>query len=312
MTDQTTGGSSKPKLIIGYDGRAAGEDALALGADLCRLLDAQPVVLSVAPWPRFMRGDDLKIALELDTGEALTRACAELSDLNPIAKAVAHRSAAEELGLVAKAEGALAIVIGACHRGAVGRILLGSVGASLLHGAPCAVAVAPLGYMERTARPPRRLAVALDDSPEAASALDAGISLAARVDGTLALLSVADTNFYYAHAVGPGLPLAEMTEFEHEHAQRILDEAVLKVPKALAPEARRLEGSPQGALSEVTADYELMILGSRGYGPLGRTFLGSVSAALIEGSHCPVLVLPRGHELELSESSHAGAVELSL
>ena len=297
MTPEASSGEPRPVVVIGYDGRSASEDALALGADLCRLLGAQPLVLTVAPWPRFMHGDDLKVALELDTSEALARACAQLSDLDPIAKAVAHRSAAEELGLVAKAEDALAIVVGASHRGAVGQILLGSVGASLLHGAPCAVAVAPVGYKEEAARPPKNIAVALDDSPESSAALTAGISLAERAGGTIALLSVAETDFYAQRAVWPGLPLTEMTELEREHAERILDTAVGKVPAAVPTTSFRLEGSPRQVLPERSADHDLMVVGSRGYGPLGQTFLGSVSAALIDTSRCPVLVLPRGQEI---------------
>ena len=309
MAEAATRESPKPKLIIGYDARDGSEDALTLGADLCRLLGAQPIVLSVAPWPRFMHGDDLKIALELDTGEALSRACAQLSDLDPIAKAVAHRSPAEEIGLVAKAEDALAIVVGASHRGAVGRVLLGSVGASLLHGAPCAVAVAPVGYKTSGSRPLKRIAVALDDSPEASAALDAGISLAGRAGGTLTLVSVAQTDFYAQRAMWPGLPLAEMIESERNHADRLLDAALSKVPDAIPAAAHRLEGSPQNALTDLTGEIDLMILGSRGYGALGQTFLGSVSAALIDSASSPVLVLPRAKRLDTSQPADAGAVE---
>ncbi|MDQ2675444.1 MAG: universal stress protein [Actinomycetota bacterium] len=307
MTEASGQHDSRPKLVIGYDGRNASEDALALGADLCRLLDARPLVLSVAPWPRFMHGEDLKVALELDTGEALQRAAAELSDLDPIVKAVAHRSAAEEIGLVARAEEALAIVVGASHRGAVGRIVLGSVGTSLLHGAPCAVAVAPTGYKAGAAGPPKRVGVALDDSPDATSVLDAGILLAGRAGGTLSIFSVAETDFYYQRAIWPAIPLAEMIEFEREQAQRILDAAVARTPDGLAPEAHLLEGSAREALAEATESCDVMIVGSRGHGPLGQTFLGSVSAALIDGSRCPVVVLPRSSGLERHPPA-AGAV----
>jgi hypothetical protein len=36
------------------------------------------------------------------------------------------------------------------------------------------------------------------------------------------------------------------------------------------------------------------VLGSRGYGPLQRVLLGSVSRAVVNNAHCPVLVAPRG------------------
>ena len=305
MTAPADARGPRPKVIIGYDATAPSEDALALGADLCRLEGAQPLIVTVAPWPRFMHGEDLKIALELDTGDALARACAQLSDLDPIPKAVAHRSAAEELGLIALAEDALAIVVGASHRGAVGQVLLGSVGASLLHGAPCAVAVAPAGYKERAAGLPKRIAVAVDDSPESSAALAAGISMAERAGGTLSLLSVAETDFTYKSAAWPALPLTEMAEFEREAAERVLEAALEKVPEGVSAASQRLEGSPRVALPKASVDYDLMIVGSRGYGPVGRVFLGSVSAALIDGSHCPVLVLPRSLELDPHQPSGA-------
>lgn len=312
MTAPAEAGDLRRKVVIGYDGKEASEDALALGADLCRLLGAQPLVLTVAPWPRFMHGENLRVALELDTNEGLTRACDQISDLDPIPKAVAHRSAAEELGLVAKAEDALAIVVGASHRGAVGQILLGSVGASLLHGAPCAVAVAPVGYRKSATGVPKNIAVALSDSPESPAALATGVSRAKQAGGSLTLLSVAETDFTYARAPWPALPLTEMAEFEREQADRILDAGIARVPATVPAASRRLEGSARAILPKLSGDYDLMIVGSRGYGPLGQTFLGSVSAALIDGSRCPVLVLPRGQELERHESAEAGAVELSL
>ena len=39
---------------------------------------------------------------------------------------------------------------------------------------------------------------------------------------------------------------------------------------------------------------DLLIVGSRGYGPMYRLFHGSVSAYLLRHVACPLLVLPRG------------------
>ena len=39
---------------------------------------------------------------------------------------------------------------------------------------------------------------------------------------------------------------------------------------------------------------DLLVIGSRGYGPLGRTLLGGVSAEMMRTSPGPVLVVPRG------------------
>ena len=40
-------------------------------------------------------------------------------------------------------------------------------------------------------------------------------------------------------------------------------------------------------------DLDLLVVGSRGYGPLRRTLVGSVSDELVRTAPCPVLV-PRG------------------
>ena len=39
---------------------------------------------------------------------------------------------------------------------------------------------------------------------------------------------------------------------------------------------------------------DLLVIGSRGYGPVRRTLLGGVSAEVTRTSACPVLVVPRG------------------
>ena len=48
----------------------------------------------------------------------------------------------------------------------------------------------------------------------------------------------------------------------------------------------------------MTADraVDLLVCGSRGYGPVRRVLLGTVSAALLRQASVPVLVTPRGGE----------------
>lgn len=50
---------------------------------------------------------------------------------------------------------------------------------------------------------------------------------------------------------------------------------------------------PAGALLRVSAHVNLLVCGSRGYGPLRTVLLGGVSRRLVDGARCPVLVLPR-------------------
>ena len=57
-----------------------------------------------------------------------------------------------------------------------------------------------------------------------------------------------------------------------------------------------LVNSPLTALEQLSHDVDLLVCGSRGYGPLGSVLLGGVSRRLIHRAACPVIVVPRGTE----------------
>jgi len=54
-----------------------------------------------------------------------------------------------------------------------------------------------------------------------------------------------------------------------------------------------LDGDPLTLLRDASADLDLMVLGSRGYGPVRTLLLGSVSRAVVRDAACPVVVVPR-------------------
>ena len=58
-------------------------------------------------------------------------------------------SVADTLSRAATERRADLLVLGSSHRGALGRVLIGSVSEETLHGAPCAAAIAPAGYCAR-------------------------------------------------------------------------------------------------------------------------------------------------------------------
>jgi nucleotide-binding universal stress UspA family protein len=53
-------------------------------------------------------------------------------------------------------------------------------------------------------------------------------------------------------------------------------------------------GGPREELAKFGKELDLLIVGSRGYGPLGRLAHGSVSRYLVGHAACPLLVIPRG------------------
>ena len=79
-------------------------------------------------------------------------------------------------------------------------------------------------------------------------------------------------------------------------------------------EGRLLSGSAGPLLAEVSEEFDLMVVGSRGYGALKRTALGSVAGKLVNSAACPVLVLPRGAGMDplgLKEAEAAARERLS-
>lgn len=58
--------------------------------------------------------------------------------------------------------------------------------------------------------------------------------------------------------------------------------------------ARRDRRDPVERLADASRDLDVLVIGSRRFGPVRSVLLGSVSWPLIERAACPVLVVPRG------------------
>jgi nucleotide-binding universal stress UspA family protein len=185
------------------------------------------------------------------------------------------------------------VVIGSAHRGRLGRLLRGSVGSALLSGAPSPIAVSPRGYAERERRSLDRIAVAFSGEGESWAALGAASVLATRADADLTVVGAVEPVRYGYFAPYPMLDAADYQEAcEKELAQR-LEEAVGRVPTGVSAESRLLRGDPAATIAEAAQDFDLLAIGSRAYGPIHRSLLGSVSARLVGEARCPILVLPR-------------------
>jgi nucleotide-binding universal stress UspA family protein len=61
-------------------------------------------------------------------------------------------------------------------------------------------------------------------------------------------------------------------------------------------------------LTAYSEHLDLLIMGSRGYGPLRSVLVGGVSGRVMRSAHCPVIVVPRGIEAPLG-SLFAEAIE---
>ena len=77
--------------------------------------------------------------------------------------------------------------------------------------------------------------------------------------------------------------------------QEALDRALAGLPDGVQATGELLYGEVVDELSMVgERGADLLVCGSRGYGPVRRVLLGTVSSALVRQASVPVLVVPRG------------------
>lgn len=92
---------------------------------------------------------------------------------------------------------------------------------------------------------------------------------------------------------------AEAVAERHRRAEIELDRAVRSVAKRLEAKGELVRGTPEHVLAEqADRGVDLLVTGSRGYGPLRRVLVGSVSIALMRSASCPVMVVPRTAEFQ--------------
>jgi nucleotide-binding universal stress UspA family protein len=80
---------------------------------------------------------------------------------------------------------------------------------------------------------------------------------------------------------------------EGEHRSR-LSKAIATLAAGVAVEPIVVEGDPVAVLAEQSRALGLLVLGSRGYGPLHAVLVGAVSSELLKRAACPTIVIPRG------------------
>ena len=150
------------------------------------------------------------------------------------------------------------------------------------------------------------MAVGFDGSEESGQALLAAASLAADAKVPLKLISVAVPP---PRTVGKSGTVGwhALLETIEEQARGRLSEARQAVPDGVDVDASLISGDPVEALAGAADRPDtVMVVGSRGYGPLRRVLLGSVSTPLVRSAPCPVIVTPRGvHEHSPAEPAKA-------
>jgi len=284
-------------IVVGHDGSDSGDDASVLGAQLAASTGEELVVVSVYPEENPIgigRVDAEWVAYMREQAEAHSAEAQRfLSGVEATYRVVGSHSAAHGLDDVAEETGASMIVVGSDRRGPRRRVRTGSTGDRLLHGAACPVAVAPRGMRERrTGDRVTRIGVAYVDSPEALQALDVAAELAKKTGASLTLYTVVAPRAEFSPIAGRASEDSLMVAVR-ESVRESLDRALESLDIEAADEL--LEGDVVDELASLDErECDLLVCGSRGYGPVRRVLLGGVLRKLTRRASCPVVVVPRG------------------
>lgn len=273
------------RLLVGYDGRPASRDALALAKALAEADGAELTVASVRGyWPELL-GESYELVVKEDERWISRGATEVLGDTPFSVRVLAGGHETAGLRELAEATESDMIVLGSTHRGRVGRVCPGSVGERVLSEAPCTVAVAPRGFADQSFHF-GTIAVGFDGGKQAQVALRTAIDLAKRTGASLRILAVVDTDFVFGTELNP-------SESEKKRVERRLDHAVELARRSVDAEGQMLYGAPSHAIPEAAEDADLLVIGSRGHYGIGRRLLlGSVAARVMRTAPCPALITP--------------------
>ena len=275
------------RVLVGFDGSQGGRDALEMARALATALVADVVAVTVVPYgplpitATLLREDEIVEAEPL-----LAEARERLAGLSVETRMFGGGTPAGVLTDLAEEERFDLLVVGSPHRGPIGRALIGSVANSLLLGAPCGVLVAPRGYATEIHRVFEQVAVAYDGTPEAGVALRRAEAIALQTGARIRVLTVV------APAVSLGV-IGYVPPLPPE-PRWVVEEGIRSIGAGVSADSEVLHGPPAEALAKACEEgVDLIIAGSRGYGPMLRVLVGSVSSALIHNAPCPVLIVPR-------------------
>ncbi len=261
-------------VLVGVDGRPSGHDAIALAR---RLMDPYGKLTLVF-------AQDSEVAEDLEDSQKLLEQERAAADVEADLESVVASSPGRGLHQQAEKQSADLLVVGSCRRSAFGRTMLGDDTRAALNGAPCAVAIASVGLAERH-EPIAKIGVGYNRSQESVAALALARELAAPTGATIHPLEVVSIpTAAYGGLIAPAIG---------ESIEALIQEAKSRMEQMPGVQGRAAYGLTGEELAAFSEEMDILVVGSRGYGPVRRLVLGSTSDYLERHARCPLLVLPR-------------------
>jgi nucleotide-binding universal stress UspA family protein len=312
-------------ILVGYDPRTIDSAPLAFGIAAARFTGARLIVGYVVSGTQPSLGVSTE-PVDYPVGRTEPDLLGEAPEAVPAIeqdlvnegipyemRALENSSAARALHEEAERDDAGLIVVGSSRKSGLGKVLPGSTAIRLLHGAPCPVTVVPVGWTLEG--PLSSIGVAYVDTDEGREALRGAHALARRAGATLRVITVVKVSasmHFETESEDAGRAGKSLADVEGEHrlvAERQLRDVVEKLGAGVAIEVEAVIGDPAEAIVEFSNGVDLLVCGSRGYGPARAVLLGGVSRHVVSEAHCPVIVLPRGvkESLEALVTEERGA-----
>jgi nucleotide-binding universal stress UspA family protein len=143
-----------------------------------------------------------------------------------------------------------------------------------------------------------KILLATDGSETALKAARAAGELASKTNGSITLLFVMEPFNEMAYISLPGYELGidpeKVARFQRESANAVLERTAEVLKPFGVPFVTRYEiGTPSATIVSVAENegFEVIVIGSRGRGPIASFLLGSVCDRVMHRAHCPVLVI---------------------
>jgi nucleotide-binding universal stress UspA family protein len=297
-----------PPILAAFDPATGDRGPVSFGLAACRATGAPLVAVAVR------RGGSMLERLtggEPDTAASEEHIAAlhtelEAQDLPAQVHVVEHTTPARGLaGAVEQFKPEL-LVVGSTRHAGHGHVRPGSTAERLLSGAACPVAVVPHEHAPNARV--GSVGVAFVPAPEGREALRSAAALARAFDARLRAIMVLDPR--HAEEQSPGLmarqhhdvDVEETISSRHQRAARDeLAAALAELAEGIEVDTDVLFQDPADGIVAASRRVDLLVMGSRAYGPLRAVMLGGVSRRVVARAACPVLVLPRGAE-ETSET----------
>jgi nucleotide-binding universal stress UspA family protein len=282
------------QIVVGVDGREGGRDAVAL-AKLLVAADGELTLAHVFPGDAhaYRGASAAHEASERERAEALLETVRGETGVDAHLRVLGSSSVGRGLHELCEVIGSDLLSVGSSRRALLGRVLIADDTSAALSGAPCSIAIAPTNYSQQPGAL-REIGVGYDGSPESTHALSVARTLASVSGAKLSALeavSVPSDAF-----LGPGAV--------DNTPQRLLEDARGRIAALGDVEPHAAYGQPAEELALYSASLDLLIVGSRGYGPIGRLIHGSTSQQLAHSARCPLLVLAHAaHAIEADEAA---------